>query len=76
MLVKLFKKESTYIDKKDGQEKRATRFYLECGSTMVPVEPTYFENAETGKDPQYASRKAIMKAFAEDLPTKEGNAHG
>ena len=76
MLVKLFKKESTYIDKKDGQEKRATRFYLECGSAMVPVEPTYFENSTTGNDPQYASRKAIMKAFAEDLPSKDGNAHG
>ena len=76
MLVKLLKKESTYIDKKDGQEKRATRFYLECGNSLVPIEPTYFENPETGRDPQYSSRKAIMKAFAEDLPVKDGNAHG
>ena len=76
MLVRLFKKESTYIDKNDGKEKKATRFYLECGNSLVPIEPTYFENAETGRDAQYASRKAIMKAFAEDLPQKEGNVHG
>ena len=76
MLVKLFKKESTYTDKNDGKEKRATRFYLECGSSLVPVEPTYFEDPNTGKDAQYASRKAVLKAFAEDLPAKEGNAHG
>ena len=76
MLVKLFKKESTYTDKSDGKEKRATRFYLECGSSLVPVEPTYFEDPNTGKDAQYASRKAVLKAFAEDLPAKEGNAHG
>ena len=76
MLVKLYKKESTYMDKKDGQEKRATRFYLECGTTLIPIEPTYFENAELGRDPQYAARKAVLKAFSEDLPEKEGNAHG
>ena len=46
MLVKLMKKESTYIDKKDNQEKKATRFYLECGTSLVPIEPTYFENVE------------------------------
>ena len=76
MLVKLFKKESTYVDKKDGKEKRATRFYLECGNTLVSVEPTFFEDPATGKDAQYASRKAVLKAFSEDLPAKEGNAHG
>ena len=75
MLVKLFKKESTYTDKTSGEEKRATRFYIECGSTLVPIEPTYFEDPQTKKDAQYSSRKAVMKAFAEDLPTKDGNAH-
>lgn len=76
MLCKLFKRESTYTDKTSGEEKRATRFYLECGSTLVPIEPTYFENPTTKKDAQYSSRKAVMKAFAEDLPSKEGNVHG
>ena len=76
MLVKLMKKESTYTDKKDGQEKRATRFYLECGNTLVPIEPTYFEDPATGRDAQYASRKAVLKAFSEDLPVKDGNVHG
>ena len=76
MLVKLMKKDSSYIDKKTGEQKRATRFYLECGNALVPVEVTYFENAQTGNDHQYAARKAILKAFAEDLPVAEGNAHG
>ena len=75
MLVNLFKKESTYKDKKSVEEKRATRFYIECGSTLVPIEPTYFEDPQTKKDAQYSSRKAVMKAFAEDLPNKEGNVH-
>ena len=75
MLVNLFKKESTYKDKTSGEEKRATRFYIECGSTLVPIEPTYFEDPQTKKDAQYSSRKAVMKAFAEDLPNKEGNVH-
>lgn len=76
MLCKLFKRESPYKDKITGEEKKATRFYLECGSTLVPIEPTYFEDPTTKKDAQYSSRKAVMKAFAEDLPSKEGNVHG
>ena len=75
MEVKLYKKDGTYTDKKTGEQKNSTRFYLGCGNTLVPIEPTYFENPELGRDPQYASRKAVLKAFAEDLPPKEGNAH-
>lgn len=75
MEVKLYKKDSTYTDKKSGEVKNATRFYLECGNTLISIEPTYFENAELGRDPQYASRKAVLKAFAQDLPAKGGNAH-
>ena len=76
MMCNLFKKESTYTDKTTGEMKKATRFYLECGSTLVPIEPTYFEDPTTKRDAQYSSRKAVMKAFAEELPSKEGNAHG
>ena len=76
MMCNLFKKESTYTDKTTGEAKKATRFYLECGSTLIPIEPTYFEDPTTKRDAQYSSRKAVMKAFAEDLPSKEGNAHG
>ena len=76
MLVNLMKKESTYTDKNTGEQKRATRFYLQCGTQLGPVTVTYFENSGTGNDPQYAARKAILKAFAEDLPVTEGNAHG
>ena len=76
MLCNIFKKESTYKDKQTGEEKKATRFYLECGSTLVPIEPTYFKDPVTKKDAQYSSRKAVMKAFAEDFPVKEGNVQG
>ena len=76
MMCNLYKKESTYTDKTTGEQKKATRFYLECGSTLVPIEPTYFEDPATKRDAQYSSRKAVMKAFAEELPSKEGNAHG
>lgn len=73
--VKLYKKESTYVDKKTNETKNATRFYLQLGDTLIPIQPTYFENPELGRDPQFASRKAVMKAFAQELPAKDGNAH-
>ena len=76
MEIKLFKKETSYTDRQSGEVRQATRFYIQCGDALIPVQVTYFENAETGKDPQYASRKAILKAFASELPEKDGNAHG
>lgn len=76
MEIKLYAKSSSYTDKNTGEVKNATRFYLECGNTLVPIEVTYFENAQLGRDPQYASRKAVLKAFAAPLPEKEGNVHG
>lgn len=67
--LKLFKKKSTYVDK-DGAEKNATKFYLLCGDTLVPIEVTFFKNKETGKDTQYLGRKSVLTAFAEPLPEK------
>ena len=76
MEIKLFKKDTSFTDKQSGEIRQATRFYLQCGDALIPVQVTYFENPETGKDAQYASRKAILKAFATDLPAKDGNTHG
>ena len=73
--LKLFKKESTYMNEQ-GEERRAVRFYLQCGSALIPVEPCYFENKETGKDSQYAGRKEVLKAFAETLPDKKDQKDG
>lgn len=70
MEVKLFKKTSKYIDK-DNQEKQATRFYVQCGDALIPVEVTYFKDKETGKDDKYASRREVMKAFASEFSQKE-----
>ena len=74
--IKLFKKETSYADKQTGEARQATRFYVQCGDALIPIQVTFFENPDTGKDSQYASRKAILKAFAADLPAKDGNAHG
>jgi hypothetical protein len=74
--IKLFKKETSYADRQTGEARQATRFYVQCGDALIPIQVTYFENPETGKDAQYASRKAILKAFANELPEKDGNAHG
>ena len=69
MQVELFKKQSKYVDK-DNVERSATRFYVQCGEVLVPIEVTYFKDKETGKDPQYSGRREVMKAFANNLPEK------
>lgn len=70
MTVELFKKEGTYLNEK-GEERKATRFYLKCGDALVPIDVSYFENKELGRDPQYAGRKEVLKAFASTLPEKQ-----
>ena len=68
MLVSLFKKEGTYKDK-DGNDKRYVNFYVKCGDNLIPVEPCYFPQEKfQNKDPGYAPRKEVLKAFAETLP--------
>lgn len=66
--VGLFKRNGTY--EKDGRNKTFTNFYLRCGDCLVPVQVCYYEN-EDGRDPQYAGRKEVLKAFAETLPERE-----
>lgn len=68
--VKLWKKQAKYVDK-DGQERTATNFFVQCGGIMVPVEVKFFENKETGRDDHYRERKVLLTAFAEMLPDKE-----
>lgn len=70
MEVQLFKKVGKYTDKKDGREKMSTRFYLKCGDALIPIEVPYFEGSE-GRDYQYNGRKAVLTAFADNLPDKE-----
>ena len=79
MTVKLFKKVGTYVDKKDGKEKRFVNFYVQIGDQMIPVEPKYFpQDRFEGRDPGFAGRKAVMEAMAETLPDKpsEGDRNG
>lgn len=68
-LVKLFSKRGSYTGA-DGQEHKTVRFYVECGEALVPIEPVYFKNKETGKDKHFMGRKEVLKAFAETLPEK------
>ena len=70
MQVELFKKVGKYTDNQ-GQERMSTRFYVRCGSALVPVAVPYFEGANGEKDNQYGSRKSILTAFADDLPDKD-----
>lgn len=69
--MKLYKKKVTYKDKSTGEEKTAVNFSLKFGDIFVPIEVKFFPDKETKKDPQYASRRAVVLAFAEDLPDKE-----
>ena len=73
-MVKLFKKSYTYKNK-DGEDVKGTRFYLECGDTLIPIEVTYFDKKdEKGNslgDSNFKSRKAVMSSYAEVLPDKE-----
>ena len=74
MQVNLLRKTGTYYSEKDGKDKSFTRFYVLCGTSLVPIEPTYFnkkdENGESLKDFGYAGRKSVLEAFADDLPDK------
>lgn len=65
--VELFKKKSKYVNK-EGQEKTAINFYVKCNDVLVPVEVKYFPDKDTNHDSGYSSRKAVLSAFAEDLP--------
>ena len=68
--AKLFKKLAKYTDK-DGKEKTATNFFVQCGDVYVPVEVKYFEDKETGQDYNYRSRKTLLSAFAETFPERD-----
>lgn len=71
--VELFKKSGTYEE--NGEEKRYTNFYVRCGDSLIPVKVAFFEDKD-GRDPQYNARRAVMSAFAEQLPEKaKDNAH-
>jgi hypothetical protein len=65
-MVKLLKQISTYKDK-DGNDKTATNFSLQCGDTRIPIEVKYFENKETGRDPAFAGRKMVLSSYAEEV---------
>ena len=66
MQVELLKEKSNYKDK-DGNEKVATNFSLQCGDTRIPIEVKYFENKETGRDPAFAGRKMVLSSFAKEV---------
>ena len=68
--MKLYKKIYKYVDK-DDNERTGTSFYLELGNAMIRIEPRFFKDPVTGRDPNYAARKAVMDAFAILLPTKK-----
>lgn len=68
MLLELMKKESKYKDK-NGNEKIGTSFYLKAGDQVIGIEPVYY-GKEGSPDKGYVARKAILAAFASELPPK------
>ncbi|MDE5655198.1 MAG: hypothetical protein K2I46_06275 [Clostridia bacterium] len=69
MQVELFKKVGKYTDS-EGKERQSTRFYVRCGTSLIPIEVTYFGKGDE-KDTQYSGRKTVLSAFADDLPDKD-----
>lgn len=72
MMVKLFKKNVEYTTNA-GEKKTATNYFVQCGDVLVPVEVKYFEDKVTGEDKQYRTRRTLMSAFAEELPTRDNS---
>jgi len=64
----LFFKESPYQDK-DGNDRIATRFYLQVGNDLIRISIKFF--GKDGNDPQYSVRKGLVKSFAMAMPDKE-----
>ena len=74
--VQLFKVKKPYKDA-EGTEKVATNFYVKCGEEgdLIAIDIHYFPNAQfSDRDPGYASRKAVMEAFATTLVRESGEA--
>ncbi len=73
-MINLYKKSYTFKNN-SGEDVNATRFYLKCGDTLIPIEVTYFDRKdEKGNslgDSNFKSRKAVLSSYAEILPDKE-----
>lgn len=71
MKVELYKKITPYKDK-DGVEKLGTSFYVECGDQLIGVEPVYYQKkGSNDPDKGFVARKAVLAAFASELPEKQ-----
>lgn len=76
MMVNLLKQEGTYVDR-EGKEKRFINFFVECGDSRIPIEVSFFPKEQFGgRDPNYAGRREVLKAFAEKLPEKMKEPQG
>ena len=69
MQVNLIKKETPY--EKDGEKKIATTFYCECGDDLIDVQVVYHKGKNGEPDKTYATRKAVLSAFATPILHKE-----
>ena len=69
MEVKLYKEKGKYNDKKTGEEKTYTNFFVQCGDKRIAIEPKYF-GTQDKPDNAYSGRKQVLDAFAELLPEK------
>ena len=69
-MVKLLKQLTNYVDK-EGNEKTATNFFVECGGERIPIEVRYFNGPDGEPDRNYRARKMVLSSHAEELPSKK-----
>ena len=69
MQVNLIKKETPY--EKNGEKKIATAFFVECGDKEIDVQVVYRKGKNGEPDKTYATRKAILSAFATPVMSEE-----
>ena len=68
MQVNLVKKETSY--EQDGEVKTATAFYVECGDQLIGIQPVYKKSKSGERDKTYATRKAVLSAFATPIDSE------
>ena len=67
--IELFRQSVEY--EKDGVKRKGYNFFVRCGNTLIPIDVKFFADKITKQDPQYSGRKAVLYAFAKELPPKD-----
>lgn len=69
-MIELLKRKAEFKNK-NGETVKTTNFYLQCGDTLVAIEPKYFKQKDGSVDSGYSGRVAVLKSYAAELPEKD-----